>query len=620
MNRPSVGRQVTAVLLPFLSELRGGTGHGLRSGGWRGGVQRRRARQMWQQLEPDVAARPDLAAAIDEAVHAPGAATRKGLIQELDAVLEDDPLLSSRIEQRLERVVRWQTTRDQLGAMWALAVLGIAALVAPALAYDRELGLIVVAGLALTVTGLVLYRRLRAFAWLVNWVLLFLVIGAAAVVTQTTDEWQDAENAKVFAIIVLSLLPGWLYLQFIAVRGRSLWEDYVTNLFRLHVDDHRNLPEPPRGTVEHRLWREAGGARMVDPGALYRRKFEAAYGKVVAGAYSGEGAARFRGEGFAPVVFTTLLTAFGWTAVLAPAYEGAWVFGSGVQGYDAPLWEALSFGFVGAYWFILQSVARRYFQDDLRTNAYISAVVRIIIVALLVAVVYQVWGLIDGAGALSERGWLNGVAFGIGVFPSLGLQILQKTLTKVVGPMTDLRNQFPLTHLDGLNMWYESRLVEEGIEDLQNLATAELVDVLLSTRVPVGRVVDWIDQAHLYLRVTDRDQREALRRLGIRTATDLQDAFADPATATPTAAAWPARAEQVRRVVYEDATDAVHAVDILLASLAGEANLRHARDWREFHQRATSHPPALDDGEPAIRSGDLSTSATDTDRPTITLG
>lgn len=620
MNRSSVGHQLTAVLLPFLSELRGGSGDGVRPGGWRLGDERRSAYQMWRQLRPHAAARPDLAAAIDKAVDAPGAVTRRELIQQLEAVLADDPLLASRIEQRLERVVRWQTTRDQMGGMWALAVLAIAALVAPALAYDRELGLSVVAGLALTVAGLVLYRRLRAFAWLINWVLLFVVIGAAAVVTQTTEEWQDAENAKVFAVIVLSLLPGWLYLQFIAVRGRSLWEDYVTNLFRLHVDDHRNLPEPPRGTVEHRLWRNAGGPRMVDPGALYRGKFEAAYGKVVAGAYSGEGAARFRGEGFAPVVFTTLLTAFGWTAVLAPAYEGAWVFGAGVSGYDAPLWEALSFGFVGAYWFNLQSIARRYFQDDLRTNAYISAVVRIIIVALLVAVVYQLWGLVEGTGAASQRGWLNGVAFAIGVFPNLGLQILQKSLTRVVGPVTDLRNQFPLTHLDGLNMWYESRLVEEGIEDLQNLATADLVDVLLSTRVPVGRVVDWIDQAHLYLRVTNRDQREALRRLGIRTATDLQDAFTDPATATSTAAAWPARAEQIRHVVYGDATDAVHTVDILLASLAGEANLRHARDWREFHQRATSHPPTLDNGEPAIRSSDHSSSATETQRPTVALG
>ncbi len=90
--------------------------------------------------------------------------------------------------------------------------------------------------------------------------------------------------------------------------------------------------------------------------------------------------------------------------------------------------------------------------------------------------------------------------------------------------------------LDGLNIWYEARLLEEGVEDMQNLATANLVDVMLRTRVPVERLVDWVDQAHLYLRVGKErpkdtqgnelpSDREVLRRLGIRTATDLEDAF-----------------------------------------------------------------------------------------------
>jgi hypothetical protein len=32
-----------------------------------------------------------------------------------------------------------------------------------------------------------------------------------------------------------------------------------------------------------------------------------------------------------------------------------------------------------------------------------------------------------------------------------------------------------------------------------SLATANFVDVILHTRVPVGRLVDWVDQPHLYL-------------------------------------------------------------------------------------------------------------------------
>jgi predicted neutral ceramidase superfamily lipid hydrolase len=53
--------------------------------------------------------------------------------------------------------------------------------------------------------------------------------------------------------------------------------------------------------------------------------------------------------------------------------------------------DALRYGFAGAYWYILQMLVRRYFQNDLKTAAYISALTRIIIVTLLVAVVHVVW-------------------------------------------------------------------------------------------------------------------------------------------------------------------------------------------------------------------------------------
>jgi hypothetical protein len=89
---------------------------------------------------------------------------------------------------------------------------------------------------------------------------------------------------------------------------------------------------------------------------------------------------------------------------------------------------------------------------------------------------------------------------------------------------------------------------------MQNLTTMNLVDVILHTRVPAGRLVDWTDQAFLltHLEPVDRDElnqlrqpgRQAdqpavagraplsgaqarlnLRRVGIRTATDLLKAF-----------------------------------------------------------------------------------------------
>jgi hypothetical protein len=63
-------------------------------------------------------------------------------------------------------------------------------------------------------------------------------------------------------------------------------------------------------------------------------------------------------------------------------------------------------------------------------------------------------------------------------------------------------------------------LLEEGIEDMQNLRTANLVDVMLHTRVPVGRLVDWVDQATLYVHL-DRIERGFAERRLVRQARNV---------------------------------------------------------------------------------------------------
>ena len=84
-----------------------------------------------------------------------------------------------------------------------------------------------------------------------------------------------------------------------------------------------------------------------------------------------------------------------------------------------------------------------------------------------------------------------------------------RALRRFVPPVT---SEYPLDQLDGFNLWYEARLTEEGVEDMQNLTTMNLVDVILHTRVPAGRLVDWIDQAFLltHLERVDRDELNQL--------------------------------------------------------------------------------------------------------------
>jgi hypothetical protein len=77
--------------------------------------------------------------------------------------------------------------------------------------------------------------------------LLLLLLIAAALVSTTFLDRPTQVLLKAFLIVFLSVLPGWLYLQFIAIKGTGLYDEYVLNLYRLKIDDVANLPKPPPG-------------------------------------------------------------------------------------------------------------------------------------------------------------------------------------------------------------------------------------------------------------------------------------------------------------------------------------------------------------------------------------
>src|SRR4249919_2848835 len=59
---------------------------------------------------------------------------------------------------------------------------------------------------------------------------------------------------KVAAIVMFASLPGLLYVQFVRFKGRSLYDEYVINLFRLKIDRYCNLPAPPKHTSYFAEW------------------------------------------------------------------------------------------------------------------------------------------------------------------------------------------------------------------------------------------------------------------------------------------------------------------------------------------------------------------------------
>ena len=346
--------------------------------------------------------------------------------------------------------------------------------------------------------GKVKWRLSRVAVGLWMNILILATIAAAAILVHwgyVEAPSLPAAALSVFVIWALSFLPGWMFVRFIGQRAGAIWDEYVLQLHRLGWDEPENLPQPPPTSRFYARWVTAGGYLRAHERNIYQQKFDAYYGKSVSKAAQEEDW-RLRAETLFPVFLTAVVFAVCWTALLWPP---------GLSAQPSSTMDMLKYGFLGAYSFNIQMLVRRFFQSDLRASAYASAVLRVVVVLILIPVMHQLFQYMGTSPGPSPSEAI--VAFIIGFFPLVAMQALQRAAAVVLHVLLPtLTPEYPLNQLDGLNAWYEARLLEESIEDMQNLCTANFVDVMLHTRVPAGRLVDWVDQAFLYLHF-DRAER-----------------------------------------------------------------------------------------------------------------
>jgi hypothetical protein len=384
---------------------------------------------------------------------------------------------------------------------------------------------------------------------------------------------------------ILSFLPGWLYVRFIGQRAGAVWQEFVLNLHRLGLDKPQYLPEPPLNSVYHDRWSAGRGETMQGYDNIYQQKFDAYYGRSVSSAGQDY---RLKSETLFPIVLATVTFAIGWTALL---------WNGGLADAGTTL-EPLAAGFLGAYLFDIQMLTRRFFQSDLKPSAYASAVLRVVVVVIIVLAMHQLPLFADGNNAQEEAV----VAFVVGLFPLVGLQALNRLVAVILRrPVPTLQSKYPLSDLEGLTVWYEARLLEEGIEDMQNLVSANMVEVLLHTRVPVGRLVDWHDQALLYLHLRPRRDerkkgrehpRDVLASFGVRSATSFLKAF----PIDPTGGQW---ADPEVEPFLEECVDggtpdlSPARVKRIARILSHEPALEPVRNWQGWRDGPAGAAPPL---------------------------
>ena len=156
------------------------------------------------------------------------------------------------------------------------------------------------------------------------------------------------------------------------------------------------------------------------------------------------------------------------------------------------------YAFIGVYLFNLGTMIRRLYLADINEQVFWGAVNRSLLSLGLALVIMK--------SGVSEQPWLY---FSIGFLANIILDwVLEKTL-KLLDIGQPKQVDLPLQMVRGITIWKEYRLEEESIENVQNLATADVVDLAVRTHYNARTLIDWIDQAIVLARLTN-DQVKAM--------------------------------------------------------------------------------------------------------------
>ena len=307
-----------------------------------------------------------------------------------------------------------------------------------------------------------------------------------------------ARCLQLVLLIVMSVLPALMFFQFDREKLTTLIDRWLHSIFRL---------DPSMQTVS-------------DVDAKYGRRVEEFFGASLA---VGADEPRRRLRNRTPVVIATVLIAVGWIVILVNTANFD-ITTPSFQDLFVPNAKPLTMAFLGSYFLSVQVALRGYVRGDLKPKTYNVMSVRIIM-ALILA-----WALTAVAGSHT---WTLVLSFLAGITPNTVLlrfrdfglgDRVKRGIADSDHPVPDdgsdeLAAKSPLTLLDEIDVYERTRLEEEGITCIEALARHDLVDLMLSSRIPVPRLIDWLDQAVLYQHVAPRVP--ALHKLGVRSATDF---------------------------------------------------------------------------------------------------
>ncbi|MES1241886.1 MAG: hypothetical protein ABUT39_09735 [Acidobacteriota bacterium] len=169
-----------------------------------------------------------------------------------------------------------------------------------------------------------------------------------------------------------------------------------------------------------------------------------------------------------------------------------------------------SVGFAGFYLYALTLFVRRYTTHDLNDRIYVPLFLRGVTVVLLG------WVL---ASIGDEGGLSRALVFAVGIFPQAGLQAVAKMTQTTVDRLSNEGGSAFKT-IPEIDFWKETTFLETGINDFNDLAKANLDELLVDLGMNPAVLLRAVDRAVL-IHVLGAEAAAKLATIPLFTASDV---------------------------------------------------------------------------------------------------
>ena len=186
----------------------------------------------------------------------------------------------------------------------------------------------------------------------------------------------------------------------------------------------------------------------------------------------------------------------------------------------------IAFAFMGSYIWSIQALFRRLATVDLTPGVYYSVGIRIIFSVFMGLLIYyfltdgDIETVIKSGNPLNSPSSLTLYAFFAGMFPQRALQYMQDKVHFMNSNDKMKADPLPLQMIEGIDLYERTRFVEVGVDNAQNLAKSNFIELIIRTPFNPREIIDWIGQARLYLYF--KNDIVHLRNAGVRTIFNLK--------------------------------------------------------------------------------------------------